>query len=192
MLYKPSFCCHCGEKIERVDWNVRTSRRFCDLCATEFQLYEWLPKIGLGVGALLFIFFVGSFFQTPDKAELSAANKFPDNLRQKENSPVQEIEKQAAGEPGDRARNGNLIATPSAEKQTNSQSGVSIQGLQSSGQTAEQLQTRQNAKKEPVYFCGAETKKGTPCTRRVKGGGRCWQHAGKDAMLPDKQLLASQ
>ena len=30
---------------------------------------------------------------------------------------------------------------------------------------------------EAVYYCGAMTRKGTPCTRRVKTPGRCWQHA---------------
>jgi hypothetical protein len=30
-----------------------------------------------------------------------------------------------------------------------------------------------------AYFCGAVTKKGTPCSRRVKAPGRCWQHAGQ-------------
>lgn len=29
---------------------------------------------------------------------------------------------------------------------------------------------------EAVSFCGARTKKGTPCRRRVRGAGRCWQH----------------
>lgn len=30
---------------------------------------------------------------------------------------------------------------------------------------------------KPVYLCGAPTKKGTPCKRRVKAqGARCWQH----------------
>ncbi|ASZ12413.1 hypothetical protein CK934_16325 [Chitinophaga sp. MD30] len=27
-----------------------------------------------------------------------------------------------------------------------------------------------------VGYCGALTKKGTPCRRKVRGGGRCWQH----------------
>src|SRR6185369_586604 len=32
---------------------------------------------------------------------------------------------------------------------------------------------------KPVYLCGAPTKKGTPCKRRVKSpGARCWQHQG--------------
>lgn len=39
------------------------------------------------------------------------------------------------------------------------------------------------ARTEPaVYYCGAETKKGTPCARRVKGPTRCYQHVGMPAM----------
>ena len=38
------------------------------------------------------------------------------------------------------------------------------------------------------YYCGAATKKGTPCTRKVKGGGRCWQHKGMEAMVPESEL----
>ena len=54
----------------------------------------------------------------------------------------------------------------------------------------QKVENQQNAAQEAIYFCGAETKKGTPCTRRVKGGGRCWQHAGRLAILPQK-LVAS-
>lgn len=28
-------------------------------------------------------------------------------------------------------------------------------------------------------ICGARTKSGRPCQRKVKGGGYCWQHRGK-------------
>lgn len=51
------------------------------------------------------------------------------------------------------------------------------------------------AKSEPtsaprdVYLCGARTRKGTPCSRRVAGPTRCWQHLGAPAMLPQKKLL---
>lgn len=47
------------------------------------------------------------------------------------------------------------------------------------------------AAQEVIYFCGAQTKKGVPCTHRVKGGGRCWQHADQPAMLPPEKLIAS-
>jgi hypothetical protein len=42
---------------------------------------------------------------------------------------------------------------------------------------------------EVIYLCGARTKKGTPCSRRVHGPVRCWQHKGMPAMLPQEKLL---
>jgi len=41
---------------------------------------------------------------------------------------------------------------------------------------------------EEVYICGARTKKGKPCSRRVHGPVRCWQHKGEKAMLPQEKL----
>lgn len=41
-----------------------------------------------------------------------------------------------------------------------------------------------------VYICGARTKKGTPCHRRVHApGDRCFQHKGMTAMLPVEKLV---
>jgi len=42
---------------------------------------------------------------------------------------------------------------------------------------------------DEVYLCGARTKKGTPCSRRVHGPTRCWQHKGLPAMLPNEKLI---
>ena len=40
-----------------------------------------------------------------------------------------------------------------------------------------------------VYICGARTKKGTPCRRRVHfAGERCFQHKGLPAMVPLDKL----
>lgn len=39
-----------------------------------------------------------------------------------------------------------------------------------------------------IYTCGARTKKGSPCTRRVHGPVRCWQHKGLRPMLPQDKL----
>lgn len=44
---------------------------------------------------------------------------------------------------------------------------------------------------ETVAICGARTKKGTPCQRRVRGLGRCWQHRGKPAILPPQKLIVA-
>jgi len=45
---------------------------------------------------------------------------------------------------------------------------------------------------EAVYLCGARTKKGTPCSRRVHAPVRCWQHKGMPAMLPQDKLLVKE
>jgi hypothetical protein len=42
---------------------------------------------------------------------------------------------------------------------------------------------------EQFYTCGARTKKGTPCSRRVHGPMRCWQHKGAKAMVPQEKLV---
>jgi hypothetical protein len=42
---------------------------------------------------------------------------------------------------------------------------------------------------EAVYICGARTKKGTPCSRRVHQPARCWQHKGMPAILPAEKLI---
>jgi hypothetical protein len=42
---------------------------------------------------------------------------------------------------------------------------------------------------ELVYICGARTKKGTPCVRRVHSPVRCWQHKGSPAILPPEKLI---
>jgi len=45
---------------------------------------------------------------------------------------------------------------------------------------------------EETYICGARTKKGTPCSRRVRGPVRCWQHKGAKAMLPVDKLVVKE
>jgi hypothetical protein len=48
-----------------------------------------------------------------------------------------------------------------------------------SDQSSAKASTKLNSKAEQVGICGAPTKSGKPCRRRVKGGGRCWQHRGQ-------------
>ncbi len=62
----------------------------------------------------------------------------------------------------------------------------------STNQSAEAL--NQLPADDKVYICGARTKKGTPCHRRVHvAGERCFQHKGMAAMVPlDKLAVQSQ
>jgi hypothetical protein len=45
---------------------------------------------------------------------------------------------------------------------------------------------------EVVYICGARTKKGKPCSRRVHGPVRCWQHKGMPAILAEEKLVVKE
>jgi hypothetical protein len=67
--------------------------------------------------------------------------------------------------------------------------------IQRSAGVATQNQTTAQPPAAPVeqtYRCGARTKKGTPCSRRVHGPVRCWQHKGAKAMLPPEKLLVKE
>ena len=63
--------------------------------------------------------------------------------------------------------------------------------IQRTASTSQQGQTPAQPPiiEEQMYLCGARTKKGTPCSRRVHGPVRCWQHKGAKAMLPLEKLL---
>jgi hypothetical protein len=50
--------------------------------------------------------------------------------------------------------------------------------------TTEDKNDPASAVEEDVYICGARTKKGTPCSRRVHGPVRCWQHKGRPSIIP--------
>ena len=58
-----------------------------------------------------------------------------------------------------------------------------------SNASSQGLAPQTDAAVEDVYICGARTKKGTPCSRRVHGPVRCWQHKGMPAMLPKEKLM---
>ena len=180
MLYRPSFCCNCGERIERSDWKLWTSRRFCALCGTDFQLQEFVPKAIIGLAALVSVIgIVNIFAGGKSKSELTVT-------RPAERQGPQTLV-------ADRAKTGEAPANASIESKpalTAPPAPVEAPRTLTSLPPAPAVRTAQEMS-APVYFCGAETKKGTPCSRKVKGNVRCWQHAGMPAMLPPEKLLVS-
>lgn len=174
MSYKPKYCCQCGGKIERVDWNFSASRRFCELCETELKIYDWLPRIALIGGIILAMLGFGSYSMRPAKPLNIAPNQLISSSQnvnkdtiKLSNTNSQNLPKPAGNQPPPTPQQ-NLTPKPPT------------------------VLSSPNQPPETVYFCGAQTKKGTPCSRRVKGGGRCWQHIGQPALLPDNKLVANQ
>jgi hypothetical protein len=189
MLYKPNYCCHCGEKIDRQKWGITASRRFCESCASEFVGADWLPRLLIFGGIVGLVFGFGSFLPRSDKSLRLTTAQTPVSTGPEQNQKNRQL-----------SSNTNVqISAPSANAANNGAPILKKQDLADPKalanlrlQTGEKPAGRQNSETEAVYFCGAQTKKGTPCSRRVKGGGRCWQHAGQPALLPAEKLLISQ
>ncbi len=168
MLFKPNFCCNCGQKIERAEWGILSSRRFCEVCSVENRKHDWFPRAIVLVGVLAGIFGVGVWLGGPPSSPAVPLATSRDERLPK--LKVSETNRSGikAVEP---ATESNSVPTTAAE--------LSPQFAGPEKATAEN-----RSPGEPVYYCGAMTKKGTPCSRRVKvKGARCWQHVGKPPAL---------
>ncbi len=161
MPYKPNFCAECGERIERLCWRAWTSRRFCPACAKLFRR----ERIGWPLLACLALvatgFAVGRALR-PAPPPLIVAGSAPITLA-----------------PG----------SDSNATQTAQVTGSGAQAAHAAYGPDGTATERPTDPAEIISICGARTKKGTPCQRRVRGTGRCWQHLGKPAMLPPDKLI---
>ena len=177
MQYKPNFCCECGGKIDRAEPDYWTSGRFCDVCVESRKFVEW-KSTGVLIGGLVFLVIgFGFYLNSSSSPELTGAkNLSTRNIRSASNHQSAENV------------NFNSAALPNKP--------VTSVGIENSPPVAAKTEKSASptiiSDTEKVYFCGARTKKGTPCSRRVKGGGRCWQHQGMPAMLPEKDLAINQ
>lgn len=171
MLFKPNFCCNCGTKIDRAEWSVLTSRRFCEVCAVEFKSQDWFPRILVISGILVGVFGLGAYMGGEGPTAVTP-------LKSAETSPSRKIEVGAKQETGIKmrepspAQGSELLSDPAAT--------ANSVGRGETNPSAARSAVNPNV---PIHFCGALTKKGTPCSRRVKTKGRCWQHAGKPSAL---------
>lgn len=167
MFYKPNFCAECGEKIERIEWQPWTSRRFCDDCAAQHEnSIRW--KTGIGVVCLLLVgIFAGQIrFTTPKQNAVVNAQALVSS------SPNLSSSNQIS-------KNSNQPLPPSANAVVQTSQNKTL--INPPPIVAAQI--------EIAYYCGAKTQKGTICTRRVKGAHRCWQHTGKSPMVAQEKLL---
>jgi hypothetical protein len=182
MFYKPNFCCNCGEKIERPDPSFTDSRRFCDVCKHEFVLHRAMPVVFAALMAIIGIFGIGSYWRSGEKPLNVSARQFTQNSSNSGKFPATQTSQISS--------NANVSpSAPAASGPVNAPSAPPPRDLITD--RPEKRNDSETALPEArVYYCGAPTKKGTPCSRRVKGGGRCWQHQGQNALLPPEKLLA--
>ena len=157
MLFRPNFCCNCGEKIERTEWKIFTSRRFCQLCETEHKGADYLVRVLVTAALFLGAFGAAGYFR--------GGVQVPPPLRSVKPAPPQNP----------------VLAAPPISSASEIGETRFTSPTHDSGDAKLQFPAGQENQSRPaaVYYCGARTKKGTPCSRRVKTKGRCWQHAGK-------------
>jgi hypothetical protein len=159
-MYRPNFCAECGTRIEREHWRPWTSRRFCPLCARRFQRKQLL----LSAVAALALFSLGLLagrFQRPSPPPLVVERAQPSSATPAvtQKSGTQATDDGAANDP-----------QPAGSEPSYGPDGTANE--------------RPTDPTETVSICGARTQKGTPCQRRVRGTGRCWQHRGMPAIIP--------
>ena len=174
MLYRPNFCANCGEKIERIVWGLLTSRRFCGVCESEYKGTDLIPRVIVVVGALVGVLGIGGYLRSGPSGDAVL-------LRQ----PKKAIEQTVSAASSKTAPETQAPSIANANTVSGQPSGqVMLQtpkAVANLTQSTQDLNVRSQSA-EPVYYCGAETKKGTPCSRRVKGNVRCFQHTGMPAM----------
>jgi hypothetical protein len=162
MLYKPNFCCHCGEK--RTDWNMLTSRRFCEACAAENKRHDRIPQVTFASGLLAIMFGLGTMF--------GGARNQPIPVQTLNASPVHSKPETSA-------------AKPAENVETSKAGSVSPRSIGPTPRDIGPPPAAENETPVKIYYCGALTKKGTPCSRKVKASGsRCYQHEGKSPTGP--------
>jgi hypothetical protein len=184
-LYKPNFCAECGERVLRERWRAWTSRRFCPACEKHFRR-GWLAPVVACCALVCAGFTVGRLMRPapppltiergtlPLPALLLAKGKAQDASSDGAASG-------GAGPFGGAAANGRADGTQrdGAARENDAQ-------RRDLGAGALEAPTDPD---EIICVCGARSKKGTPCQRRVRGTGRCWQHRGMRAMLPPEKLI---
>ncbi len=161
-MLRPNFCSACGAKIIRLYWHPWTSRRFCDSCSQRLRKDRLTLPLLLG-SSLFCLGLMAGRAGRPAPPQLVIERSANSPLYPSPNSS----QKNAETERGQREINATL--------------GIESEPLSS--------QSPAGTGAEVVYLCGARTKKGTPCSRRVHTPGRCWQHKGATAMLPPKRLV---
>ncbi|MBP6003025.1 MAG: hypothetical protein KA746_06285 [Pyrinomonadaceae bacterium] len=170
MLFRPSFCANCGDKVERAEWHMWTSRRFCLVCETEFKGQDMIPRVLVIGGLILGLAGVGRMI-SGDVSELGS--------KQPRRTVEQSVPAKLTSVNVPVPQPPVSLSAPLAETIREPSADQKIAKLKAVEPPA-----------EPVYYCGAATKKGTPCTRRVKGNVRCYQHVGMPAMVSGDKLRA--
>lgn len=185
MFVKSKFCLECNEKLEDYDDNFLIRSNYCEICKPSFRPKEILTRLGVAAFVIVpSLINFGLFLQKPSdkplnvvKSEIASVAPAPKPLQKTNNvEPINHVEPKKVEVNQQGALLSKQRETPIANQTFDKKTTQFVP------------EVSQVSVPETAYMCGAKTKKGMPCSRKVKGSVRCWQHLGQDAMLPAKDL----
>jgi hypothetical protein len=164
-MYRPNFCAECGERLARRNW-----RAWIKVWTGVWARAWWCEECARRLGRFGFTGFVRSVaFVALVSISAFSFGRF---LRP---APPPLIISRAANSP--------LSDLPVNFEET------ARTVTRNEGDSTDRSAAPSQAADEKAYICGARTKKGTPCRRRVHSAGqRCFQHRGAVAMVPLEKL----
>ena len=169
-MYRPSFCCDCGSRIKRSRWRLWTSRKFCSDCDQRFRKAQLLLPLIAGTALFSIGLVAGRAIRHAPPPLIVERGELPTAIAPSTKSESKTVETVAS-------ESATTTAAPKPEP-----------SYGPDGTATE----RPTDPSEIITICGARTQKGTPCQRRVRGTGRCWQHRGLPAMIPlEKRIVKS-
>ena len=141
-------------------------------CESEFKGHDLIPRAVVAAGVLFGILGLGSY--------LKSGNAEP-RIARLAQAPIE----RPAAAPQSGQLPANVIApTPAVPPPSQiADPAPPVQKL-----TAAPVAPPKTQLQDVVYMCGAQTKKGTPCSRRVHGPVRCYQHLGMPPMVAQEKL----
>ncbi len=146
MFFRPSFCANCGERIERAEWGLLTSRRFCPVCESQYKGHDLVPRAIVCLGILIGVLGVGSYLKSGEGGQAGLTDR---RSRQIVDRPASSRLMAAPEQAGTNAVEANNQATPHLKRES------------APDPLIEQKRSTvvKTVSAEPGYFCGAETKK---------------------------------
>jgi len=164
-MYRPNFCAECGQRLARTDW-----RALVKVWTGAWARASWCDDCARRLGRLGFAGLIRPLaFVSLVAISAFSLGRFlrpappPLIISRAANSPLSDLPVNFDGP----VRGATRIETDSTDRDA----------------------ALNQAADEKGYICGARTKKGAPCRRRVHvAGERCFQHKGMTAMVPLEKL----
>jgi hypothetical protein len=164
-MHVANYCAECGARLKTKGWRAWLNGNFCKDCAHRLGRTGRARPLAVIAIIIIAAFALGRYLRP--------------------GAPPLIIERTANSPLSDLPVNLNDTAKP-ARGNAKSQN----EGTQASDDPSTRPTANPESADDVVYLCGARTKKGTPCQRRVHfAGERCYQHKGKPAILPPEKLI---